>query len=675
MALAVALVAYPSAAEAAGKPDLIVSSVVPAAGSLAPGQSFVVVDRVVNRGTVAASASSTGYYLSLDGRQGAGDVRLGGVRKVARLAPGRTSTGRVTLKIPSSTRAGLYQVIACADVARRVRESRETNNCRAAGSVLRRILVTPAPPAPSPLSVTSSPAPASAVTQDVDADAGGTITATGPDGTTYSLAIPARALSTTTSITVTPVSSLSGSGLGGRLIGAVELSPDGLQLSRPATLTITPASPTVLTPAPGYAIDGFSYEGEGRDFHLFPTAESFPGAAPNATSLHYSVMHFTGFTGQEATPAEEVSVEGHLSVAPAPSFEATVAKLNIRYRDGTITEAQWTSGLSDALVASFFRDVLPVLNHALNSSVTWEDAHTAVAAYEHWARWVEILGLAGGHNARYKVDFDTLDRAGHDGILLIAGYVFTSTYNRCMAGIEPQVQYQHLLTLAHEVLSLDETHVADILGADYQARIDECGNRKPRTWAGTISYSWDAHGSCTGTCKLDLSEGTGVLHVHFVEETAGNQHWLNDGSDYLATAHTRTETAGPNCTLVEDDTSSTSGPITPSEGAFYLSNYANNTYAYLGFDAARYVDVHIVSTNSDCTTDDFVATHQWHQYRAAGGACPALPRHDGDPSPGLRATKTSQNGHAVLDFACDDTQTTSGGTTHIHVTGTLIESP
>jgi hypothetical protein len=168
--------------------------------------------------------------------------------------------------------------------------------------------------------------------------------------------------------------------------------------------------------------------------------------------------------------------------------------------------------------------------------------------------------------------------------------------------------------------------------------------------------------------------GSGTLNLHFTEEQPGNQTWLPDGGDYSATAHYRTETAGPQCTLVDDGHEATSGPLTEAE-ALYLSEYKNNTYAYLGFDVSKYVDDNIIRTNSDCSTDEFVAQHQYAQFRAAHGDCPQLPRADGDPASGLRASKTTQDGHLALDFTCNDTVTTGGSTTTVQVSGTLVESP
>jgi hypothetical protein len=65
----------------------------------------------------------TRYYL---GRQ-----RIG-VRSIGRLRPGASSRGSKTLRIPSSLPSGSYRLLACADARKRIRESNERNNCRAA---------------------------------------------------------------------------------------------------------------------------------------------------------------------------------------------------------------------------------------------------------------------------------------------------------------------------------------------------------------------------------------------------------------------------------------------------------------------------------------------------------------------------------------------------------------
>jgi subtilase family serine protease len=53
------------------------------------------------------------------------------------LGPGLASTGTVTVTIPSSTSAGAYFLLACADHAGSVAESDEANNCGASAASVR----------------------------------------------------------------------------------------------------------------------------------------------------------------------------------------------------------------------------------------------------------------------------------------------------------------------------------------------------------------------------------------------------------------------------------------------------------------------------------------------------------------------------------------------------------
>ena len=74
--------------------------------------------------------------------------------------------------------------------------------------------------------------------------AGGTITVTASSGLVYVLEIPANAIDSAVSITMTPVKQFNHLPLSGGLVGAVELAPAGLQFRLPATLRIK-TSPTV----------------------------------------------------------------------------------------------------------------------------------------------------------------------------------------------------------------------------------------------------------------------------------------------------------------------------------------------------------------------------------------------------------------------------------------------
>lgn len=112
--------------------------------------------------------------------------------------------------------------------------------------------------------------------------AGGRVSATGADGTIYELEIPANALLDETTIGLTPVASIEGLPFGGPDALAVQLSPDGLVLSAPAVLTITPTEPI-----PADRQIPFGYLADGKDVIL---ARPVFGTA----DLRIEVDHFSG---------------------------------------------------------------------------------------------------------------------------------------------------------------------------------------------------------------------------------------------------------------------------------------------------------------------------------------------------------------------------------------------
>jgi hypothetical protein len=123
-------------ASAAAMPDLVITTVSNPVASAMPGGSFSASDTVTNQGSGTAAASSTRYYLSLDAIRNSSDIRLTGSRGVGSLASGGTSSGSVTVTVPSTTAAGTYRLLACADDLGQVAEGSETNNCRASSTAV-----------------------------------------------------------------------------------------------------------------------------------------------------------------------------------------------------------------------------------------------------------------------------------------------------------------------------------------------------------------------------------------------------------------------------------------------------------------------------------------------------------------------------------------------------------
>ena len=115
-------------------PDLVETSVTNPPLSESGGDSFPVTDTVKNQGNRKAAVSVTRYYLSSTPVKDTGAVLLTGSRSIPALAPGATSGGTVTVKIPSNTPDGIYYLLACADDTNKVAESTETNNCIASST-------------------------------------------------------------------------------------------------------------------------------------------------------------------------------------------------------------------------------------------------------------------------------------------------------------------------------------------------------------------------------------------------------------------------------------------------------------------------------------------------------------------------------------------------------------
>jgi hypothetical protein len=59
----------------------------------------------------------TQYYLSTDTTKSIGDKLLTGTRSVPTLGPGASSTGTLTVTVPTTTTLGTYYLLACADDA------------------------------------------------------------------------------------------------------------------------------------------------------------------------------------------------------------------------------------------------------------------------------------------------------------------------------------------------------------------------------------------------------------------------------------------------------------------------------------------------------------------------------------------------------------------------------
>lgn len=118
-------------AKAQERPDLAVSSVPRAPGPVRAGQRLRLRVTVANRGRGRAPASELRILLSERTRPDAA-ARVLGKARVGALTRRDRRSATVAVKLPSDLAPGqALHLVACADGARKVRETNERNNCRA----------------------------------------------------------------------------------------------------------------------------------------------------------------------------------------------------------------------------------------------------------------------------------------------------------------------------------------------------------------------------------------------------------------------------------------------------------------------------------------------------------------------------------------------------------------
>jgi hypothetical protein len=139
-----------------------------------------------------------------------------------------------------------------------------------------------------PLAAAVVPDGARAVSQTVSAATGASLTATGPDGTTYTLTVPADALGADLTITLTPVArftSLPFNGSDTAEAWGVQLAPAGQHFLKPLNLRIAPPPGTTL---PLVEQLPFSW-GEGG------AGVALAMLDPASSAIDLKLMHFSGW--------------------------------------------------------------------------------------------------------------------------------------------------------------------------------------------------------------------------------------------------------------------------------------------------------------------------------------------------------------------------------------------
>jgi hypothetical protein len=109
-------------------PNLVVTKVSKPPASTTVGSKLNVVVKIKNKGAAKAGKSKLALYLAKGRKHKPNDRRLKRT-KVKPLGPGKAAKLKLKLALPGPTAPGTYRLIACADDRKKVRESKERDNC------------------------------------------------------------------------------------------------------------------------------------------------------------------------------------------------------------------------------------------------------------------------------------------------------------------------------------------------------------------------------------------------------------------------------------------------------------------------------------------------------------------------------------------------------------------
>lgn len=236
------------------------------------------------------------------------------------------------------------------------------------------------PPTLEPVNVQVTLDEGHAVSQTIGPE-GGELEAIGADGSAFKLTIPAGSLIAPQVITMTPFAGLGGLPLSGGLVAGVQLEPDGLWVSDPATLVITPARDI-----PAAEQSFFSHQGLGRDFHLFPPEL---GAA-----MTLKLPHFSGYGVAQGTEAERAALAQHTPADRMAQIEQAVAEI-INHQHELELAGQTDPEFADKLFAQLqigFNQIVKPMVEAARITDDFDQLSEAVRIMLSWSHFTAISG-------------------------------------------------------------------------------------------------------------------------------------------------------------------------------------------------------------------------------------------------------------------------------------------
>jgi hypothetical protein len=326
---------------------------------------------------------------------------------------------------------------------------------------------------PNPLTVEAAFETQSAKNQAIGAE-GGSLSVTDSRGVSYTLTIPAGALDSQVTFTLTPIQAIQGLPLSGGMTSGVRIEPEGLYLDPPATLNVVAPQPE---PADGLVSIGFAFDGAGSEFHFEPggsaeqanssgavkLASFLPGVNAAKPKLWY--VHQTRSQGDGRGTTQEISdqVKNHPPSNPADN-------LNQRMAAGG-------GGLSvlngiDALLLSSGREV----ELQVAGATGWLEFTLALESFQSW-----LDSLHAHPNHVHQDQLDRREEAIWEALDLEAAVLFNKVAKDC----KKSPNLPHAKKLVNQLLNgaspfykkfaqkFSQQYGADVL-KKVKAKLDEC---------------------------------------------------------------------------------------------------------------------------------------------------------------------------------------------------------
>jgi len=319
-------------------------------------------------------------YLSPARKPVRGDYSLGTVR---------VKHGKVTLKVSSRVKAGSYYVVLC--VGRGAHRKCTASHHK---TTVTRASEKPTEKPSEQEEEKQHPGcePVAGSSGSEVSKCGGSFASKGPEGTEFTLAYSAGAVIPETKITVTPLTEVPKLNLhGGKLLGAVRISPASARFYRDTYLVIAP------TTAPGdEEREAVKFTGEGENEHFIPLApQSSPIVLPVAGGGEYALIggakiKMASRRGSRNRPLESTS-------AKAEGYQEHLAELIQELGPDTYDEMDNPSSsfrkTAVEIIKEWYEQIKETFGEAENSD---EAAEATIQELLTWARTSALL-IGDGH--------------------------------------------------------------------------------------------------------------------------------------------------------------------------------------------------------------------------------------------------------------------------------------